>query len=102
MKYRKILILEDELIVGLDLQEILIHEGYKTNLVHSYDEGMLELTTYHPQLILCDINLNGKSFYFTIKIDVIKNDDYNIPYMKKGDLLENKIINQQNSNLRSL
>ena len=61
MKYRKILILEDELIVGLDLQEILIHEGYKTNLVHSYDEGMLELTTYHPQLILCDINLNGKS-----------------------------------------
>ena len=40
MKHRKILILEDELIVGLDLQEILIQEGYKTNLVHSFDEGM--------------------------------------------------------------
>ncbi len=61
MKYRKILILEDELIVGLDLQEILLQEGYKTNLVHSYDEGMLELTTFNPQLILCDINLNGKA-----------------------------------------
>ncbi len=61
MKHRKILILEDELIVGLDLQEILIQEGYKTNLVHSYDEGMLELTTYQPQLIICDINLNGKA-----------------------------------------
>lgn len=61
MKLRKILILEDELIVGLDLQEILLNEGYKTNLVHSYDEGMLELTTFNPQLILCDINLNGKS-----------------------------------------
>lgn len=60
MKLRKILILEDELIVGLDLQEILLQEGYKTNLVHSYDEGMLELTTFNPQLILCDINLNGK------------------------------------------
>lgn len=61
MKYRKILILEDELIVGLDLQEILIQEGYKTNLVHSFDEGMLELTTFNPQLVLCDINLNGKA-----------------------------------------
>jgi DNA-binding NarL/FixJ family response regulator len=61
MKYRKILILEDELIVGLDLQEILIQEGYKTNLVHSFDEGMLELTTFSPDLVLCDINLNGKN-----------------------------------------
>ena len=61
MKNRKILILEDELIVGLDLQEILIQEGYKTNLVHSFDEGMLELTTFAPDLTLCDINLNGKN-----------------------------------------
>jgi len=61
MKNRKILILEDELIVGLDLQEILIQEGYKTNLVNSFDEGMLELTTFQPQLVLCDINLNGKN-----------------------------------------
>jgi DNA-binding NarL/FixJ family response regulator len=61
MKHRKILILEDELIVGLDLQEILIQEGYKTNLVHSFDEGMLELTTFAPDLTLCDINLNGSN-----------------------------------------
>lgn len=61
IKNKKILILEDELIVGLDLQEILIQEGYKTNLVHSFDEGMLELTTFQPQLVLCDINLNGKA-----------------------------------------
>lgn len=61
MKNRKILILEDELIVGLDLQEILIQDGYKTNLVNSFDEGMLELTTFQPQLVLCDINLNGKN-----------------------------------------
>ena len=61
MKNRKILILEDELIVGLDLQEILINEGFKTNLVNSFDEGMLELTTFQPQLVLCDINLNGKN-----------------------------------------
>lgn len=61
IKIKKVLILEDELIVGLDLQEILINEGYKTNLVHSFDEGMLELTTFQPQLVLCDINLNGKA-----------------------------------------
>ena len=61
MKHRKILILEDELIVGLDLQEILLQEGYKTNLVHSFDEGMLELTTFSPDLVLCDVNLNGKN-----------------------------------------
>jgi DNA-binding NarL/FixJ family response regulator len=61
IKNNKILILEDELIVGLDLQEILIHEGYKTNLVHSFEEGMLELTTFQPHLVLCDINLNTKA-----------------------------------------
>ena len=72
MKYRKILILEDELIVGLDLQEILIQEGYKTNLVHSFDEGMLELTTFNPQLVLCDINLNGKANGIDFAKDVNK------------------------------
>lgn len=72
MKNRKILILEDELIVGLDLQEILIHEGYKTNLVNSFDEGMLELTTFQPTLVLCDINLNGKNNGIDFAKEVIK------------------------------
>ena len=32
---KKILILEDDIIVGIDLQEVLIANGYTTSLVHN-------------------------------------------------------------------
>ena len=41
MKDNKILILEDDIIVGIDLQEVLIANGYNTILVHNYENALI-------------------------------------------------------------
>ena len=42
MKDNKILILEDDIIVGIDLQEVLSAFGYNTLLVHNYESALLQ------------------------------------------------------------
>lgn len=62
MKNRKILILEDEIIIALDLKEILEDYGFEIVVSHNYEDALSQLKFYKPQLILCDINLgDGKS-----------------------------------------
>ena len=57
MKENKILILEDDIIVGIDLQEVLIANGYNTLLVHNYETALLQAKIFKPNLAICDINL---------------------------------------------
>lgn len=57
MLYNKILILEDDMIVGIDLQELLNQAGYDTILLHNYDEAVSQLKGFKPNLAICDINL---------------------------------------------
>lgn len=57
MQANKILILEDELIVALDLQELLSDEGYEVQVAHSFSKAMDELKKFKPHVIICDINL---------------------------------------------
>jgi len=63
---KKILILEDEIIVAIDLQEVLETIGYITYVVHNYKEAIAAVTSFKPQLAICDINLgigaNGIDF----------------------------------------
>jgi DNA-binding NarL/FixJ family response regulator len=54
---KKILILEDDIIVGVDLQEVLIENGYNTCLVHNYEQALVEAKKFKPHLAICDINL---------------------------------------------
>jgi DNA-binding NarL/FixJ family response regulator len=54
---RRILLLEDEIIVGLDLQEILDAAKFETLVVHNYIDAMEVLKTFKPHLAICDINL---------------------------------------------
>jgi len=54
---KKILILEDEIIVSLDLQEILDGANYETLVVHNYNDAINALKNFKPQLAICDINL---------------------------------------------
>jgi len=62
MNLQRILVLEDEIIVALDLKEILEQEGFEIILCRNYEEAIQQLKTYKPQLILCDINLGiGKT-----------------------------------------
>jgi len=53
----KILILEDDIIVGIDLQEVLIANGYKTMLVHNYETALIQAKKFKPNLAICDIDL---------------------------------------------
>ena len=70
MREKKILILEDEIIVALDLQELLETEKYHTVVAHNFSEGNKQLKTFKPHLLICDINLgsdkNGIEFASTI------------------------------------
>lgn len=54
---KRILILEDEIIVALDLQEILDHAGYTTLVKHNYADAIESIKKFKPHLAICDINL---------------------------------------------
>lgn len=73
MREKKILILEDEIIVALDLQELLEEEGYHTKVVHNFAEGLKHLKEFRPHLVICDINLgvgeNGIDFAKAAKLN---------------------------------
>lgn len=73
MREKKILILEDEIIVALDLQELLETEGFQTVVAHNFSEGIKQLKLFKPNLLVCDINLgankNGIDFAKAAKLD---------------------------------
>lgn len=66
MNAKKILILEDEVIVGYDLKEFLESLGYSVALAHDPDSAMILISEFIPDLCICDINLgtdiNGIEF----------------------------------------
>lgn len=57
MKNNKILILEDEILVALDLQELLEAAGYQTRVAHQHSDALAILEKFSPELAICDINL---------------------------------------------
>ena len=57
MTEKKILILEDDIVVAMDLQELLNASGYVTMIAHSYEEAFKITKTFKPNLAICDINL---------------------------------------------
>ena len=62
MEYNRILILEDEVIVAMDLHEILEKCGYEVKLAHNFDEASALLIAWKPDLAICDIDLGpGKT-----------------------------------------
>jgi DNA-binding NarL/FixJ family response regulator len=56
---KKILLLEDEIIVALDLQEILDAAGYITMVTHNLNEALVVAKKFKPHLVICDINLGN-------------------------------------------
>jgi len=78
MKSNRILVLEDEIIVALDLKEILEQEGFEIIVSHNYEDAIQQIKSYKPQLILCDINLGtGKT-----GIDFAKSAKASIPFLE--------------------
>lgn len=57
----KILIVEDENIVAMDIRKILLDSGYEiTSIVSSGEEAITTVREQKPDLILMDIVLKGK------------------------------------------
>jgi two-component SAPR family response regulator len=58
----QILIVEDELIIAEDISNMLQKMGYDViGIAMDFDEAVTILENNKPDLILLDINLNGKS-----------------------------------------
>lgn len=75
MENKRILILEDEVIVALDIQEILENWGYVCRVFHDFDSAMEVMGEYKPHLLICDINIgDGPS-----GIDFVKQAQVLIP-----------------------
>ena len=56
---KKILIVEDEMVVALDLSQRLRKLGYECCNVPSGEQAVEEAETFHPDAVLMDIMLNG-------------------------------------------
>jgi DNA-binding NarL/FixJ family response regulator len=57
---KKILIIEDEIIIAEDIKNILEASNYQVcNIVDSYDTAMLEFKISSPDIIITDIYLKG-------------------------------------------
>lgn len=57
-----ILVVEDEALVGLELQESLTRAGYRVpKVVITYESVMPAVVKYKPDLVIMDINLNSFS-----------------------------------------
>lgn len=59
MNKKRILILEDDQIVAIDLQELLQAAGYDTVIAHNYLEALEHAKKFKPNLAICDINLGS-------------------------------------------
>ena len=58
IEQKKILIVEDELIVARDIQQTLLEEGYKiVGIANSYITGFNLFMEFSPDLLICDIKL---------------------------------------------
>lgn len=55
---RKILIVDDEIILATDLQELLQQLNFKVAVAHHYTDALHIAKLFQPDLLLCDINLN--------------------------------------------
>ena len=62
MSYKaKILVVEDENIVAMDIRKILLDSGYEiTSVITSGEEAIADVREQKPDLILMDIVLKGK------------------------------------------
>lgn len=78
----KILIVEDENIVAMDIRKSLLEAGYEvTSIVGSGEEAIVKVREQKPDLILMDIVLKGKMTGIDAARIIIRYFDVPIIYM---------------------
>lgn len=89
----RILIAEDENIIAKDIEKTLRKLGYNVvGLVRSGEQLLKNYTTYNPDLILMDINLEGKLSGIDVSRALKKDGD--IPVIYLTALADNSTIQQ--------
>ncbi len=57
---KTVFIIEDEIIVAKDIEQTLIRAGYTVvGIASTYNKAIKKISSTPPDLILCDINLEG-------------------------------------------
>ena len=74
----RILVVEDEAIIAMDIQNILKKMGYSgSEVVHSGEESIQRVAAGRPHLVLMDITLKGKLDGIQAARKIL--EQYNIP-----------------------
>ena len=89
MNNMKILIIEDEAIVALDIKRILTTLGHEViSITISFDEALQSIKENRPELIFTDINLgkdkDGNEFKLTVGKTWVMVADQNTKISYKG------------------
>jgi len=90
---QKVLIVEDEKIIALDLEDSIKGLGFDvTKSVKNYDEAILSVKEDEPDIILMDINLKNSKDGIEIALEIQK--EKNIPIIYLTAFCDDKTINR--------
>ncbi|MGL1901330.1 MAG: response regulator transcription factor [Fibrobacterales bacterium] len=90
---KKIFIVEDEIVVAKELEEILIRAEYDVvGIAMSFNAAINKLSKVVPDLILCDINLNGDENGLDLMQEIQQHSG--IPFILMSAHTDNEILNR--------
>jgi DNA-binding response OmpR family regulator len=79
MKKKKLLIIEDDLVLRDALEEFLISEGFEVSSAIDGEEGIQKISEQKPDLVLLDIVLPKKNGYEVLEEVKANKETANIP-----------------------
>ncbi len=80
MEAIRVLIVEDDVLIALDISDCLSTEDYViTDIVHSHDDALRSMEKEQPDIAILDINLEGK--LDGIKLGEVITQEYNFPFI---------------------
>ncbi|MGL1934001.1 MAG: response regulator transcription factor [Fibrobacterales bacterium] len=90
---KKIFIVEDEIAVAKELEEILMRAEHEVvGIAMSFNAAIKKLSRVKPDLILCDINLNGEENGLDL-MQVIQ-EQRGIPFILMSAHTDNEIVHR--------
>ncbi len=105
MNQPKVIIVEDEHIIALDLKLTLMKNGYEVlDIVHSGEKAIEKIQLMKPDLILMDIQLQGELSGIEAAFEINKLNTVNIVFMTgNADLVNsNKKIDGRTTLLKPI
>ena len=78
----KILVVEDEVVVAMEIKKVLVNSGFiVTDIVTNYDSALHSFKACKPNIIFMDINLDNSKNGIDIALEIQKHEDIPIIYL---------------------